>query len=153
MAAKVQTESGPDDSGLAWGVNVTPLVDVCLVLVIIFIVTAQAVLNEKLEVTLPIAKQKENERKTVVTVTIAKNGDMTVNSEDVSKDGDWKANMKNMIYAIWNRSGTNVDLKPDRIIVRADKECKYSIVRDVLGVVKDTGFADASIATKGPPQQ
>ena len=148
MAGKVSAEH--EEGELSWGINITPLVDVCLVLVIIFIVTAQAVLDEKLEVKLPAAQMKDKERGVHVTVTVDKDGRKTVNSQDVEEP--WKENLKGMLADVFNRSGGKEGLRPEFIIVRADEGTKYGVVKEVLQVIRDTGFASAAVATR-PSQQ
>ena len=146
MAGKVDTGTG-EENELSSGINITPLVDVCLVLVIIFIVTAQAVLDEKLDVSLPSARQKDKERGTHITITVDKEGHKTVNSKDVLDP--WKEQMKLMIADEFNRSaGLAEEKRPKHVIVRADQEVKYGIVKEILKIVRDSNFVDASIATK-----
>ena len=56
---------------LMTGINVAPLVDVCLVLVIIFMVTAPLLSDPAIKVNLPKAKTQEGEEKDKITVTIS----------------------------------------------------------------------------------
>ncbi|MBI5203156.1 MAG: biopolymer transporter ExbD, partial [Elusimicrobia bacterium] len=56
------------------GINVTPLVDVCLVLVIIFMVTAPLLSNPAFKVDLPVAHTKEGEEKDTITLSLSADG-------------------------------------------------------------------------------
>lgn len=57
-----------DDTDLVTGINVTPLVDVCLVLVIIFMVTAPLLSEPVFKVSLPQARTQEGEEKEKIVV-------------------------------------------------------------------------------------
>ena len=63
----MKTDVGDDDDAIT-GINVTPLVDVCLVLVIIFMVTAPLMSDPVMKVTLPKAKTHEGEERDKITV-------------------------------------------------------------------------------------
>ncbi|MFA6004273.1 MAG: biopolymer transporter ExbD, partial [Elusimicrobiota bacterium] len=57
-----------DDDDIVSGINVTPLVDVCLVLVIIFMVTAPLMSDPVIKVELPRATTKEGEERDKITI-------------------------------------------------------------------------------------
>src|SRR3989338_7353620 len=75
---------GTDD--LVTGINVTPLVDVGLVLVIIFMVTAPLFEQPTLNVNLPSANTKEGEEKENITVTVTSDGKIAVNEQEVTEE-------------------------------------------------------------------
>ena len=60
-------------------INVTPLVDVCLVLVIIFMVTAPMMVQPNMAVVLPKASTKEGENKENITISISDKGEWAIN--------------------------------------------------------------------------
>ena len=62
--------SSGDPRGPITGINITPLVDVCLVLVIIFMVTAPLMMQPTLPVELPKAKTREGKETDNITITI-----------------------------------------------------------------------------------
>ena len=78
--------SSDDDDGLIAGINVTPLVDVTLVLLIIFMVTAP-MLATGVKVNLPSAKTAQPlDNKQPVIVAVAKDGALSVGLDSVSPD-------------------------------------------------------------------
>src|SRR5208283_3174721 len=63
-----------EDEGILTGINVTPLVDVCLVLVIIFMVTAPLLSTPAFKVDLPKAHTQEGEEKDKVVLSLSADG-------------------------------------------------------------------------------
>jgi biopolymer transport protein ExbD len=70
--------NGGDDE-LIGGVNVTPIVDVCLTLLVVFIVTASQVVNRSMPVNLPKAATSETAPPSIVNIAIAKGGEVFLN--------------------------------------------------------------------------
>lgn len=77
--------SGDNGGGIIQGINVTPLVDITLVLLIIFIVTAKIIVAPAVPVDLPKASQSE-ELQFVFAVTIPEHGTVLVNNVPVADD-------------------------------------------------------------------
>jgi len=79
--------AGPveNNGGIIAGINVTPLVDVTLVLLIIFIVTAKIVVTPAVPVDLPRASQSE-ETQVIFSVIVPSSGITLVNGEPASDD-------------------------------------------------------------------
>jgi biopolymer transport protein ExbD len=70
---------GSGDDELIGGVNVTPIVDVCLTLLVVFIVTASQVVNRSMPVNLPRAASAESSPPSIINIAIARNGDVFIN--------------------------------------------------------------------------
>ena len=79
---------GGDDDDLITDINVTPLVDVVLVLLIILMVTATAIVSKTLPVELPTAQESEPTEAVSRTlgITIDEEGDLFLDREPVSLD-------------------------------------------------------------------
>lgn len=77
MAGGSWGSSGDDE--LIGGVNITPIVDVCLTLLVVFIVTASQVVNRSMPVNLPKAASSESAPPSILNVAIARNGDVFIN--------------------------------------------------------------------------
>lgn len=71
--------NGGGDDELIGGVNVTPIVDVCLTLLVVFIVTASQVVNRSMPVTLPRAATSESAPPSILNIAIAKGGEVFLN--------------------------------------------------------------------------
>ena len=68
--------------GMFWEINITPLTDIFLVLLIIFMVTASVMIESATHVELPQAQNTSPENKGVI-VTYTANHELFVNSKDV----------------------------------------------------------------------
>src|SRR5512139_2931484 len=76
MAASYDNGGGDE---LIGGVNVTPIVDVCLTLLIVFIVTASAMVNRSMPVQLPKAATAESAPPSVLNIAISRTGEVFLN--------------------------------------------------------------------------
>src|SRR6187402_2063385 len=74
-----------DDDGMISGINVTPLVDVTLVLLIIFMVTARIIVSQGMPMDLPKSASGEA-LQTVFAVELSADGKTRVDSEAVAND-------------------------------------------------------------------
>lgn len=132
---------GPAKNGkhkrLMADINVTPLVDVMLVLLIIFMVTAP-MMTQGVDVNLPetTAKPLRQDEKPVV-ISINKKGDISI--------GNMKGNM-NLLNQELNKLAQTA---PDKtILLKADKQVAYGVVAQVMADVKNAGFNKLGMITK-----
>ena len=126
---------GSDD--IVTGINVTPLVDVGLVLVIIFMVTAPLFEQPTLNVNLPQSHTKEGEEKENITITITPDGKFAVNESEVKRE-DLESTLKHKI----SKSGEK------HMILRADKESFHGDLLFVMKIGKELGAKSMAIATE-----
>ncbi|MFN3201845.1 MAG: ExbD/TolR family protein [Bradymonadia bacterium] len=75
---------GGDDEGIV-GINVTPLVDIMLVLLIIFMVTATYIVKPAIEVDLPSAASGGETVDTTISIVVGKNGELFLDGEPVDE--------------------------------------------------------------------
>jgi len=115
-----------DDAEPITEINVTPLVDVCLVLVIIFMVTAPMMTQSKLSVTLPKAATDESKNEDHVTITIDKDGKINVNETVVNSI----AQMEPVLARKLAQSEEQV------VIIKADELLENGTVMDVMEAAK-----------------
>lgn len=119
--------------------NITPLVDVMLVLLAILMVIAPNIVYEEL-IKLPQGSaQKELSKKPPVHITINKDREVIVNKEkfELNAFGD-----NFYLYA------QNLD-KQASVMISADESLDYGSVMSILGAVKRAGFHEVSLATEG----
>lgn len=118
--------------------NITPLVDVMLVLLAIMMVIAPTIIYEE-QINLPqSSKTKQLSKIPPVHITIDKNKNLRVNKDNFDLGVAFKENF--FQYA------KKLDLKA-AVLISADKSLDYGIVMSVLGAVKQAGFTEVSLAT------
>lgn len=115
-------------------INVTPLVDVMLVLLIIFMVTAP-LLQQGIDVNLPQAKGKDLPPEERIAVVVKKSGSLFMNDTAVSV-----SEMKTRLSAI-SKMNPNVFLK-------ADKDVPYGLVVEIMGEIKEAGIEKLGMVTE-----
>ena len=119
------------------GINVTPLVDVCLVLVIIFMVTAPLLSNPPIKVDLPIAHTQEGHDGDKITVTLGKDGNVAVGQKVFSNAAAAEASL--------NAHIANSDTKI--VVIRADRDALNGCLTDIMALAKADGALNITIAT------
>lgn len=115
-------------------INVTPFVDVMLVLLVIFMVTAP-LMQQGVDVNLPKAKGKELPPDERISLVIKRNRTVYMNDTPVSM-----TEMKQKLEAI-SKLNPNVFLK-------ADKDVPYGLVVEVMGEIKEAGIEKLGMITE-----
>jgi biopolymer transport protein ExbD len=115
-------------------INVTPFVDVMLVLLVIFMVTAP-LLQQGIDVNLPKAKGRDLPPEERITLVIKNNGAIYMNDNPVSI-----TDMRQKLQAI-SKLNPNVYLKADRGV-------PYGLVVEIIGEIKDAGIERLGIVTE-----
>jgi len=119
--------------------NITPLVDIMLVLLAILMVIAPNIVYEE-NIKLPQGStSKQLEKIPPVHISIKK--DLTLK---VNKDSFDLNSFEDNFY----KYSRKLDLKAT-VLISADKSLDYGIVMGVLGAVKQSGFTEVSLATNG----
>jgi biopolymer transport protein TolR len=118
-------------------INVTPFVDVMLVLLIIFMVTAP-MLTSGVPIELPDSKgQQLQTNKEPVTISVDKSGKVFIQETEIKLDElgpKLKAIAKNGVE--------------EQVFIRGDKGIDYGTVMRVMGRVKAAGFTKVSLVTE-----
>ena len=125
-------------------INVTPLVDVMLVLLIIFIITAP-LMSHKVKIELPEAnlvqdqdKDKEAPKTPPITISVKENGDLFWGDEPVSKE------------ILESRLSSTAQLQPQpKLNLRGDRTTKMRTINEVTKIAQGQGMLDIGyVATK-----
>ncbi len=118
-------------------INITPFVDVLLVLLIIFMVAAP-MMTSSVNVNLPQgAAKQEQEKIQPITVSIKSDGSMYLQEE--------KVKLRLLPNKLLNLTGNNLD---NKIYVRADKSLDYGRVMEIVKTVSITGFNQVILVTE-----
>jgi biopolymer transport protein TolR len=123
-------------------INVTPFVDVMLVLLVIFMVTAP-LLTVGVPLDLPSAKGNQLEAsKEPLVISIRSGGDIFIGQED--KTPIRLDDLVGRLKVIAQNRGN-----PDEpIFVRGDKAVEYGVIARVMGRIRDAGFRKISLVTE-----
>jgi biopolymer transport protein TolR len=127
-------------------INVTPLVDVMLVLLIIFMVTAP-LLNAGVPVNLPDSRAKAlDQEPSQVNLSLSRDGRLYLDQTEIDR-----AALPERLAAI----PPGPDGKPPLVTLRADKSLDYGEVIAVMGELNRAGFNTISLVTNssGTPGQ
>ena len=118
-------------------INVTPFVDIMLVLLIIFMVAAP-LLSVGIEVDLPNTKAKplSIEKESPLTLTLDKDSNLFINEVKIKKE-----ELRTRLLAI------RKERESDEIYLRASKNIEYQRVATILALVSNIGYSQISLVT------
>src|SRR5258706_11491373 len=133
-------DENPDD-GVVAEINITPLTDVFLVLLVIFMVTTSVVANQSKNIDLPGAAVSDHTPKGVM-VEVSPDGQISVNEVPVRSDDLYKA-----LSEALGASREKV------VILRGDKAVLLGQAVNILDVAQQAGAQGIALATKPPPDQ
>lgn len=115
-------------------INITPFVDVVLVLLVIFIVTAPMMMKDLIGIELPKSSQSEASNSSLVAIAITSQGQILLNGELVTDE------------ALSEFIKSTVSSNPKaQAIVSADGNSRHSDFVKVLDIVKSAGLEDFAI--------
>ena len=133
--------TGNDSGGPMAEINVTPLVDVMLVLLIIFMITTP-LMNHRVKVQLPEAvvdKKEENMKFFSVTIAVTESGALFLNDEPATRQ------------LLESQLSVEAQKSPQPPVnIRADKTTPYRLVNDVVKIAQAQGIAKVGFVTTPP---
>ena len=138
LVAVGRLPEGDGDGGILAEINITPLTDIFLVLLIIFMVTSSAMLESGPQVNLPEAADTQSESRGVV-VTVDEESVMYVDGDAVERS----ALRERLRLAIEESDVKRVVLEGDRAIVLGE-------VVFILDEAKTAGATEVAIAARRP---
>jgi biopolymer transport protein ExbD len=120
--------TGDDEDDLISGINVTPLVDVVLVLLVIFMVTATYIVRAAIEVDLPRAAHGGEAVGTVLSVVVTKGNEVYLDGVRLAEDE----------LVVRTRAAVARDADT-RVVISADRAALHGAVVRVIDLVKGAG--------------
>ena len=138
--------SGNDSGGPMAEINVTPLVDVMLVLLIIFMITTP-LMNHKTKVELPRAEltpevkradEARNKGASPITISVTESGELFWNDEPISRE------------LIESRLSSEAQKQPQPPLnLRGDRTTKLRVINDITKIATQQGMLDIGyVATR-----
>ena len=129
MAAISEDEGGGDEEGgMISGINVTPLVDITLVLLIIFMVTASYIVSPSIKIDLPKAGTGGQQQQSSLSLTLTAQGALFLNGSPSSDDA--------LTRYVAGALPQNPDLQA---VIAADRSVPHGTVVHLIDVVRRAG--------------
>jgi biopolymer transport protein ExbD len=131
-------QSSSEEEEIVAGINVTPLVDVCLVLVIIFMVTAPMMSDPVIKINLPKTHTREGSEADKITLTLGADGRIALD-EVIYKSAP---EMQEALKFKLSQSDSKL------VILRADENAMHGKLTELMAAAKDAGAQSLTIATE-----
>ncbi len=134
---------GGDSGGPMSEINVTPLVDVMLVLLIIFMITAP-LMSHSITIDLPTANPKTKDAELPVApldLAVKQDGSMYFNDHLVT-EAELRAQ-----FVVNAQKSPQPELQ-----IRADKNTEFKVVKKIIGDAKDSGMVHVGFMTTDAPK-
>ncbi len=126
------------------GINVTPLVDVVLVLLIIFLITAPVLYQSAIKVQLPKASSGEEQKKSPLNFTITRDGKVNWDKDQL----DWPALNERL-------KGLGESAAQETAIISADEATPHGTVIKLMDSLRQAGLTRfaLNVESQAPPTQ
>jgi biopolymer transport protein ExbD len=141
MAMQIGGEDAEDEVNST--INTTPLVDVMLVLLIIFLITGPVVLKTIKDKLPAETNQVYKTKPENISLSINKDGDMFWNQASVANTDDLLERLKKEA----------VKVPQPELHIRGDQETRYEYVGKVILTAQRAGIAKVGFVTEPPPRQ
>lgn len=129
-------QSGGDDEEIG-NINITPMVDVILVLLVIFMVTANFLKKESININLPKVAAADPNIAESKQIALAKDGKILFEGNETSLEG---------MIRILER---DAKLKPNmRLTISADEKLPYGRVTEIMGQARKAGVTRIALSVK-----
>ncbi|HEY3416487.1 MAG TPA: biopolymer transporter ExbD [Armatimonadota bacterium] len=136
----IRTKRTGKQIGFISNINITPFTDVCLVLLIIFMITAPTMIEKGLLVKLPSSSEANIELPRSVTVRVTRDQQYYVNNEKVAY-----ANLQDKIAEIHAQTGAKL------LVFRGDEAIPYQTFIQVVDLARQVGVDDIGLAARKIP--
>lgn len=129
-----------DDEKIMSDINIVPLVDIMLVLLITFMMVSTMVDFSAIHVELPKAATAEDAKEKSISIVISKDGDYFVSGEPVGT-------IDNLEWSVENQKMQNPNIQ---VLISADKRVSHGQVIEVLDLVRRLKIAKYAISVQLP---
>jgi biopolymer transport protein ExbD len=134
MASDLFSSNDDDDNGPISAINVTPFVDVVLVLLVIFMVTAPLLMQDSFGIHLPKASSSDKQLSTKLGVAVTRQGQILLNGELASPE------------TITARVRIALQSDPEtQALISADGDARHADVVRAIDLIKSAGITKFAI--------
>jgi len=141
MAMNVKQDSG-DDENIVAEINMTPLIDIMLVLLIIFMVTSTAALESGMDIELPKTQVTNEKPKETLIVSLDREGKVSIQGK-VVPEADLPAKI----------ATTLKELNTESVILEGDTKAFLGKAVELMDIAKNAGAKNFSIAAEEDPNK
>ncbi len=128
---------GNSEEGEIGNINITPMVDVMLVLLVIFMVTANFLKKESVNINLPKVAAADPNVAQSVQVALMKDGKMMIEGAEANE------------YRLAATLSREVKLRPNmRVTLSADERLAYGDIAQVMGLIRKSGVSRIALSVK-----
>ncbi|MBN1497808.1 MAG: biopolymer transporter ExbD [Spirochaetes bacterium] len=131
------TLPGGDDSDEIGYINITPMVDVLLVLLVIFMVTANFLKQESVNINLPKVGAADPNVAKSIQVALTRNGALFMEDTETTED------------ALVRKLSAESKYRPNmRVTLSADERLSYGTIAHVMGLIRQSGVTRIALSVK-----
>jgi len=129
--------SSKDEDGVISDINITPMVDIILVLLVIFMVTANFLKKESININLPKVAAADANVKESKQVAITKDGKFFLEGRSVTESG------------LMDEITREAKYRPNmRVTLSADENLSYGTVSKAMGILRKCGVTRMALSVK-----
>jgi biopolymer transport protein ExbD len=127
---------GIEDDEIGY-INITPMVDVLLVLLVIFMVTANFLKKESVNINLPKISASDPNIAQSVQVALTRNGKLLMEGMDITED--------NLVVRLSRESKYRPNM---RVTLSADERLAYGSIARIMGFIRQSGITRIALSVK-----
>lgn len=128
---------GSNDSGEINNINITPMVDIMLVLLVIFMVTANFLKKESVNINLPKVAASDPNVAQSIQVALTRDGKLLMEGAETDRD---------RMMAVLTRDAR---IRPNmRVTLSADESLSYGTIANVMGLIRKSGVSRIALSVK-----
>jgi biopolymer transport protein TolR len=124
--------------GAIGGVNIVPVIDLCLVLLVILLILSPMMNESPVKVTLPQAHVSKEDQENNISITVDPEGRLAVNTTPVdltSLGAEIRRQLRTRNHDVF-------------VIIRADENVKYGGLTDLIKIAKEAGAQFVALGTR-----
>jgi biopolymer transport protein ExbD len=129
--------AGSNEDEVIDGINITPMVDVILVLLVIFMVTANFLKKESININLPKVQAADPNVSQSVQVALTRDGKILLEGQVITEE---------KLVATLER---DIKFRPNmRLTLSADEKLAYGTIMKLMGVIRKSGVSRVALSVK-----